>query len=145
MKRVLLTAALGGLLIPLTCNAQCKSYAKRQCKPALEEYTSVQMTDALLEPGDLAEIMLTFYSGQTYRLLVCTQEQFGDVGFKLYDTDKVLIFEADANNESKIFDFQVASTQQLILEVEIPETAASVGGAEIEGCISVLIGAAETN
>lgn len=87
--------------------------------------------------------MLTFYQGQSYRLLVCSQEQLGDVGFKLYDTDEALIFESEENTEAKVFDFEVASTTQLILTVNVPMDAQAAHGITVEGCISVLIGSTE--
>ena len=143
MKKFILTAIAAGFILPNVVNSQCNSYSKRQCKPSLDPYSSVQISSTLLRPGDVAEVMLTFYSGQTYRLLVCSQEQLGDVGFKLYDTDKALIHESEANSDAKSFDFKVASTQQLILEVEIPMTAQAVSGVADEGCISVIIGMAQ--
>lgn len=141
MKKLVFAALTTCLLLPAITSAQCNSYTKRKCKPSLDPYSSVQISSTLLRPGDVAEVMLTFYSGQTYRLLVCSQDQLGEVGFKLYDTDKALIYESEANSEPKTFDFKVESTQQLILEVDIPMTAEAVNGVADEGCISVLIGA----
>lgn len=126
------------LLAPLFTNAQCRAYTKKVCRPELNPYIhNGQMNSAILYPADKADIMLTFYSGQSYRLLVCSEEQLGDVRFKVMTTDKKVIYESDGT--SNFFDFKVASTQQLIVTVEVPDSQ-TTHEIEYNGCVSVLVG-----
>jgi hypothetical protein len=131
------------LLIPNLTNAQgCRSFTKKTCRPALENYIhNGQMNTAVLFPGDKADMMLTFYSGQKYRLLVCTQEQLGDVTFRVLDIDRNEVYNSKSKGSNK-FDFKVASTQQLIVEVNVPESKAT-HEMDFQGCISILVGFTE--
>jgi hypothetical protein len=131
------------LLVPSISNAQgCRSFTKKTCRPALENYIhNGQMNTAVLYPGDKADMMLTFYSGQKYRLLVCSQEQLGDVTFRILDVDRNEVYNSEAKN-SNIFDFKVASTQQLIVEITVPK-GNNTHDMDFQGCISILVGFTE--
>jgi hypothetical protein len=121
-------------------SAQCKSYAKRNCRPLLSPYLhNGQLNNAVLVPGDKAELLLTFFSGQEYRMMVCAMPVLGAVSFRVLDSDRNVIYESKKNPDKKYFDFKVASTQQLIVEINVPE---SYKPTEIvpEGCVAVLIG-----
>lgn len=121
-------------------NAQCKSYAKRSCRPLLTPYLhNGQVNNAVLVPGDKAELLLTFFSGQEYRMVVCAMPVLGAVTYKVMDSDRNVIFESAKNKDKKFFDFKVASTQQLIVEILVPESK-SISDIVPEGCVSVLIG-----
>lgn len=121
-------------------NAQCKSYAKRSCRPLLTPYLhNGQVNNAVLVPGDKAELLLTFFSGQEYRMIVCGMPVLGEVTYKVMDSDRNVIFESAKNKDKKYFDFKVASTQQLIVEINVPESK-SISDIVPEGCVSVLIG-----
>lgn len=121
-------------------NAQCKSYAKRQCRPVLSPYVhDGKVNNAVLVPGDKAELLLTFYSGINYRMMVCAMPVLGEVSYKILDSDRNVIFESKKNPDKKYFDFKVGSTQQLIVEIIIPE-AKSKQDIVPEGCVAVLIG-----
>jgi len=126
------------LFAPFAGNAQCRAYTKKVCRPQLNPYIhNGQMNSAILYPADKADIMLTFYSGQSYRLIVCSEEQLGDVKFKVMTTDKKVIYQSDGSKNT--FDFKVASTQQLIVTVEVPE-GENTHEIEFNGCVSVLVG-----
>ena len=60
------------------------------------------MNTAVLYPGDKADMMLTFYSGQKYRLLVCSQEQLGDVAFRILDIDRNEVYNFNYNRQCPI-------------------------------------------
>ncbi len=127
------------VLIPFGADAQCRGFTKKKCRPQIEPYVhNGQLNNAVLFPGDKADIMLTFYSGQNYRLLVCAQEQLGDVTYTVSDIDKNVIFDS-SDKENNIFDFKVASTQQLIVSVHVPESE-STHDLDFQGCVSVLVG-----
>lgn len=134
------------LLMPLMSSAQCRSFTKKRCLPELEGYIqNDNFNSAVLIPGDEAELLLTFYAGKEYRLLVCGHPILGDLQFEVLDTDEELIYSNSnkKGDENSKFDFKVASTQQLIVRIRVPETE-SPSQLLHEGCVSVMIGSKES-
>ncbi|HCA83499.1 MAG TPA: hypothetical protein DEP18_06900, partial [Flavobacteriales bacterium] len=120
-------------------DAQCKSYVKRNCRPGLTPYLhNGQVNNAILVPGDKAELLLTFFAGQEYRLMICSMPVLGAVSFRVLDSDRNPIYESKKNPSQNYFDFKVASTQQLIVEINVPEAKPN-NDIVPEGCVSVLI------
>lgn len=95
---------------------------------------------ALLVPGDEAELLLTFYGGKEYRLLLCSHPILGKVEFEVKDTNGELIY-AGNSEDKQLFDFKMANTQQLIVKIKVPEQTNSVS--THEGCVSVMVGSKE--
>lgn len=132
-------------MLPLVSQAQCRSFTKKKCLPELEGYVqNDNFNSAVLIPGDEAELLLTFYAGKEYRLLVCGHPVLGDLEFEVLDTDDEVIYtNVDEENEADAkFDFKVATTQQLIVRIRVPE-AESTSTLIHEGCVSVMIGSKE--
>jgi hypothetical protein len=133
------------LMLPLASNAQCRSFTKKRCLPQLEGYIqNDNFNSAVLIPGDEAELLLTFYAGKEYRLLVCGHPVLGDLQFEVLDTDEQLIYSNDGKTgeAQSSFDFKVASTQQLIVRIRVPDTD-SPSTLLHEGCVSVMVGSKE--
>lgn len=134
------------LLIPLVSNAQCRSFTKKKCLPQLEGYVqNDNFNSAVLIPGDEAELLLTFYGGKEYRLLVCGHPILGDLEFEVLDTDEEVIYtNVDATDDKgkTMFDFKVASTQQLFVRIKVPE-AENASTLIHEGCVSIMVGSKE--
>lgn len=133
------------LMLPLASNAQCRSFTKKRCLPQLEGYIqNDNFNSAVLIPGDEAELLLTFYAGKEYRLLVCGHPVLGDLQFEVLDTDEQLIYSNDGKEgeAQSSFDFKVASTQQLIVRIRVPDTD-SPSTLLHEGCVSVMVGSKE--
>ncbi len=134
------------LILPLMSSAQCRSFTKKRCLPELEGYIqNDNFNSAVLIPGDEAELLLTFYAGKEYRLLVCGHPVLGDLVFEVLDTDEEVIYsnadnDGDDNNR---FDFKVASTQQLIVRIRVPDTE-SPSQLVHEGCVSIMVGSRES-
>lgn len=140
--KVLLPALL---LIPVLSWSQCRSFTKKKCLPMLEGYVqNDNFNSAVLIPGDEAELLLTFYADKEYRLLVCGHPVLGEIEYEVLDTDEELIFASkDSDKEdSNIFDFKVATTQQLIVRIRVPEYD-SPSALVHEGCVSVMVGSKE--
>lgn len=134
------------LLAPLASDAQCRSFTKKKCLPMLDGYIqNDNFNSAVLIPGDEAELLLTFYADKEYRLIICGHPVLGDLEFEVLDTDEELIYSSnDTNKEDKnIFDFKVATTQQLIVRIRVPE-AETPSSLIHEGCVSVMIGSKES-
>lgn len=120
--------------------AQCKTFTKNDCKPKLSPYIyNGQLNSAVLNEGDIAELMLTFYSNQDYRIVVCAAEELAAVNFRLIDAAGQVLFTNADHNMIDHWDFHTKSTQQLTVEVSVPQTAK---GEELSqsGCVSILVG-----
>ena len=99
-----------------------------------------QMNNVTLFPGESAYFQQTFYSGQEYRAVVCTQDILGkDVYFEVFTTDEKLVY-TNKDNASFLWDFSVGSTQNLIFKVNVPEISEAKSDLEHNGCVSVIIG-----
>lgn len=142
MKQTLkLLAILGLMAAPLASDAQCRSFAKNKCMPAMAPYKFNQTFNAAqLAPGEEAEVELTFYSGQEYRLLVCAHPILGQVNWKLADAAGTTLFESNADAPKENFEFKVATTQKLLVHIDVPK--ADRGGNELltVGCVAILVG-----
>ena len=82
------------LLLAVFAGAQqCRSFVKKNCMPDLGSYTPNEtFNSAVLIPGDEAELNMTFYAGQEYRMFVCNDEIIGDVNYRVLDADKKEVF-----------------------------------------------------
>ena len=126
--------------IPTISMSQCKGFTKKTCVPKIKPYIyNGQLNSALLNEGDVAELLLTFYGNQEYRLVICSQDILGQVEFKLLDTERNVIFNNVDHNYIDNWDFISSSTQQLIVEVTIPESN-SGSSTIVSGCVSILVG-----
>lgn len=120
--------------------AQCNTFVKKKCMPKILPFThNGQMNVATLSAGQTTDVSLTFYAGQAYRILVCSEEILGDVTFKVMDMSKKIVFDSKDNNYPDFWDFKVKNTQQFIVHVEIPVSASS-SSVPPSGCVSVLVG-----
>jgi len=140
MNRFLFLLLTFIVLVPLSVNAQCKKFVKNNCLPDLEPYIyNGQLNSAVFQEGDIAEVYLTFYSGQENRLLICSQEILGNVEFRVLDLDGNVLFHNKDHDFVKFWDFSSNTTQQLSVQVKIPQ-GESVGGMVQSGCIAILVG-----
>ncbi len=117
-----------------------KRFVKNKCLPVLKPFVyNGQLNSANLAEGDIAELLLTFYGGQDYRILVCSQEVLGNVEFKLFDTNKNLIFSNKDHDYINYWDFTSNTTQQLVVRVKVPKQEDS-GDIKQSGYVSILVG-----
>ena len=121
-------------------NAQCTSFQKKKCMPKIQPFTlNGQVNTSVLSSGQKTSLNLTFYSGQDYRIVVCGQEQLGDLTFKVMDTNKKVVFDSQKNDYPDFWDFKVKNTQQFIVEVQVPESE-STSSVLPSGCVSIMVG-----
>jgi len=131
------------LMMPLLMDAQCRAFTKNQCLPQLDGYVqNDNYNSAMLVPGDDAELLLTFYGGKEYRLVVCAHPILGSVDYEITDTNGDSIYRSNTAGGNS-FDFKMSNTQQLIVKLHVPEQKSSVS--VHEGCVSVLVGSKESN
>ena len=143
-KRIVYIGLILGLFaFTIDANAQCKRYTKKYCLPSLSPYLhNGQLTSAVLNPGDSADIEMTFNAGKEYRLLVCNQEQIGKVQFKVLDKSRKVLYESDPEDENPSWDFKVENTQQFIVQLVVPKMEKDNQKTNLvpNGCVALLVG-----
>ncbi len=138
MKAIVLI--IGTVLLSSQVFSQCKGFTKKECVPQIKPFTyNGQLNMAVLNPGDVAELIVTFYKGQDYRLLVCAQDNLGKVEFKLLDSERNTLFFNKDHDMVNYWDFHSNSTQQLIVQVRVPTIEEEVAITP-SGCVSILVG-----
>tara|TARA_B110000046_G_scaffold114886_1_gene122083 strand:- start:7006 stop:7344 length:339 start_codon:yes stop_codon:yes gene_type:complete len=98
-----------------------------------------QYNGAVMFQGEEATLMQTFYSGQKYKLMICSQSSISEsLFFEVQDYRNNLIYSSDGTDKND-FEFDVESTQQLKIRIVIPD---NVSGSQIKknGCVSVIVG-----
>ena len=137
IKTTLLIICLFAL--PTVLSAQCNEYTKKECIPQLTPYTfNGQLNNAVLSEGETAELQLTFYKDQEYRILVEGEDSLGKIQFQLYDTDYNLLYDNADEDHTNLWDFMVESTDDFVIRVLVPNDEFKE---QIEsGCVSILVG-----
>lgn len=141
VRTILAKTLMAGAFIATaaTGHAQCRSFAKNKCVPELAPYKFNETFNAAqLAPGEEAEVNLTFYSGQEYRVMVCTHPILGEVNWKLVDENNKIIFESLADEPKHHFDLKAASTVPMKVVVWVP----TKGGGDMVhvGCVAIMVG-----
>ena len=127
--------------LPATTDAQCRSFAKNKCMPSMAPYKFNETFNAAqLAPGEEAQVDLTFYSGQEYRLLICTHPILGNVNWQLLDAGGNTLTESTADAPKDHFDFKVATTQKLTVHIDIPSGTKGGNNLLTVGCVGILVG-----
>ncbi|HPF89059.1 MAG: hypothetical protein H6592_08540 [Flavobacteriales bacterium] len=136
VRSALLVCAVAG---GLSASAQCRSFAKNKCVPELAPYKFNETFNAAqLAPGEEAEVNLTFYSGQEYRVMVCTHPILGEVNWKLVDENNKIVFESLADEPKKFFDLKAGSTVPMKVVVWVPNKGSS--SMVHVGCVAIMVG-----
>ncbi|MEO6883319.1 MAG: hypothetical protein ABI199_04755 [Bacteroidia bacterium] len=126
--------------LPCLSFAQCKSFVKKHCEYKIAPFISNgQMNTTTMTSGQIADMPMTFYAGQSYRIVVCAQEVLGTIQFKLLDKAQHVIFDSTQNNDPDFWDFNVNTTQEFTIEVTVPPSDAADGLMQ-SGCVSILVG-----
>ena len=119
--------------------AQCNTFVKKKCMPKISPFTqNGQMNTSTLTSGQKTTLNLTFYSGQSYRILVCGESLLGDLTFTITDLEHKVVFDSKKNDYPDFWDFKVKSTQQFIVEVQVPQPEEKTPAAT--GCVSIIVG-----
>jgi hypothetical protein len=133
-----------GVILPTLAFSQCRRFTKVKCIPALGEYIpNDNFNSAVLIPGDEAELNMTFYAGQDYRVMVCAEEILGDLSYKILNDDGENVFDSE-NSDDNYLDFSVANTQQLKMILKVPPRE-NPNQLIHEGCATVMVGYKENS
>ncbi len=98
-----------------------------------------QVNTNTLAAGQTVSLNLSFYAGQDYRIIVCSEEILGEVTFKIIDKSKKVVFDSAQNDYPDFWDFKAKSTQPLTVEVTAPPSQ-STSSIVPSGCLSVIVG-----
>lgn len=128
------------LLGSVLASAQCKNFTKKKCMPEMLPYVhNGQMNTAVLLPGDTAQLQLTFFSGQQYRLMICAQESLENVYFEVRTKGNQLLYSSK-DDSKQIWDFTTANTQPLKVDVIVPPMATAPNELTHNGCVAIMVG-----
>lgn len=126
----------------------CGQFHKKYCKMEGSKsddrafmYNS-QSKSGLFAQGTISKMRCVIYKGMDYRMTVCCETAGSTVNFKIFDakTNEEL-FDNAKNENTQQFEFQSATTRQLIIEVMIPsgETTSAKGKPIDAACVGLLI------
>ncbi|MCW3806215.1 hypothetical protein [Plebeiibacterium marinum] len=120
---------------------QCKSFAKNVGKPKLGEFIHDGNYNATeLGAGETAELYKTFFKGQRYRIAISKIESLPDIHFRLINDNNDIIFDNKDHNYTDVWDFEVESTQMIIIKIKVLDDYSSLTPNTSKGCVSVLFG-----
>lgn len=140
MKNLSYICFIAALLTAGSALGQCRNFVKKNCGSSMAGYVPAENFNAAkLYPGDVAEVRMTFYGGEDYRLLVCGAPILGDLNFQISDTEGELLFDnASDSAMTNYFDFRAAGTQDFIVKVVVPsENDAAL---DPQGCVAIISG-----
>lgn len=130
-------------LVPLYGNAQCKSFAKKVCKLELTPYIhDGNYNAAILTEGEDAELYKTFYAGQNYRIYICGSATLPQIEFQVLDVNRNVLYDNRKNNYSKIWDFKLQASQQLIISLRVKNSEEETTEL-VSGCVAIMFGIKE--
>ncbi len=126
MRNLILICFLS--LVSFGVNAQCEITADVCQNHITGEYLSDgQHYRALLLNDQVAEFNATLYGGTTYRLAGCSGTQDGNLQFRVFDSERNLIFKNNDFQNAPHWDFQIESTLDVIIEAELDPIAGASG------------------
>lgn len=127
------------VFVPSLASAQCRPFTKNKVLPKLNGYVqNDSYNSAQLAPGEDAEIMVTFFGGRDYRLLVVAHPILGDVEFTVNDINGKEIYSNKSAENKELFDFKMKNTQQLVVKIKVPAQKDAV--IQHIGCVSIVSG-----
>lgn len=139
MKKIL--SLLTTLLLIAVCGnlySQCKVLADK-CTQDIRPYRFAGQGNYKVSEGKSVELNATFYSGENYRLLLCSPDYWKKFRFNIYDSNRKLLFTNKLDESLNYWDFKPKKTENYIVEMIIPYTNNNKENAR-NGCVALLIG-----
>lgn len=103
---------------------------------------NAQSKSGLFAQGSTSKMRCVIYKGMDYRMTVCCETAGSQINFKIFDakTNEELYDNAKDENSTQ-FEFQSASTRQLIIELTVPsgEASSKKGKPTDAACVGLLI------
>lgn len=138
--KAIVLSAIFTLALTSDVVSQCsKTWVRKKCVPKVSPFIhNGQMNSTLLKEGEKMESIMTFYSGQDYRILVCAEETLENVSFIVSDMTGKVLFDSKANDNTDFWDFKVKTTTEMKVEVFAGTNDSDDG--TMSGCVSILVG-----
>lgn len=138
--KALLLSAIFSLAVTSDIVSQCsKTWVHKKCVPKISPFIHDGNTNSvLLKEGQTTESVLTFYSGQDYRILVCAEETLENVTFTVSDMTGKVLFDSKQHDNTDFWDFKVKTTTEMRVVVDAGKNEGGDGSAQ--GCVSILVG-----
>lgn len=141
MRRMRAVGFLVGLaLLSLNLNGQCKRLVKKTIPELAPFVFNGQLNNVVLTEGESAELYVVFQSDVEYRILTCGDKFFRYVRFVVKDEEGNIFFDSEQNENASSWDFQLTTTQTLIVQVSVPIDESGSSDMAYRGCVGVLIG-----
>jgi hypothetical protein len=129
------------VIISANADAQCKNFAKRVCKLELHPFIhDGNYNAAILTEGEEAELYKTFYSGQQYRIAICGSDALPPIQFQIMDLSRNVLYDNSKKEYARTWDFELESSQQLIIWVKVSNREGTDDVDLISGCVSIMFG-----
>ena len=127
----------------------CTGFHRKYCRmdgtkrDEREFMYNAQSKSGLFAQGTVSKMRCVVYKGMDYRISVCCETIIGSkVNFKIYDgrTNEEL-FDNTKNDNVQQFEFQAATSRQLVIEATVPpgDVKEEKGKAESAACVGLLI------
>ncbi|MFO8236144.1 MAG: hypothetical protein R6U04_12155 [Bacteroidales bacterium] len=131
------------IVIPLSGQSQCKHFAQQICKQELSPYIhDGNYHAAVLTEGESAEMYKTFYSGQNYRVSVCSEGELPEIHFQILDVDRNVLYDNSKDDFVSSWDFVAENSQQLIISLKVKESEED-SDEPLSGCVAIMVGIKE--
>lgn len=109
------------------------------CKTALGEFKhDGNFNSTELGINESAEMYKTFFSGMTYRMVVCKPDNLKTIHVRVIDNDGRTLFDNKDHGFQLVWDFSVRSTQMLVIQMKAMGDSKSLTG--VKGNVSVIFG-----
>lgn len=138
--KAVLLSAIFCLAVTTDVVSQCsKTWVRKKCVPKVSPFIhDGNMNSTMLKEGGTMTSVMTFYSGQDYRILVCAEETLENVSFLVSDMTGKVLFDSKAHDNTDFWDFKVKTTTEMRVEVFAGTNDSDDG--EMSGCVSILVG-----
>ncbi len=132
------------LIFPLFGYSQkCFYYHKDACGTIESKYAysyNQSSVSYLFKAGESRQIPFTLYAGKDYRITICTQNIFDNiVSFKIVKSDGTIFYDNSKYDFEFNLEFSSRQSQEVILELEVPDMPESKDSTLNEGCVGILI------
>lgn len=140
-KQLSVILVFAGILFGTDALAQCDTISN-VCNRHLGNtfISDGQEYRALLIDKEVAEFTTTFYGGSVYRITTCSGYDKGTVVFRVYDSERHLLFSSADFNNVPYWDFKFTSTVNCTIEAQLVPNTPTQGDEPASGCVVILIG-----
>lgn len=130
MRKIFLSILFISSISAVAQTGVCSEFHRKNCNSNNEKSDgnwiyNAQSRSGLFTQGMTSKIKCVVYKGMDYRINVCCDSELGNqLNYKIFDgrTNQLLYDNATEKNKPN-FEFQSASTRQLVIELTVPNAA----------------------